>query len=173
MNKRDYTEFGDCSDAKTFLAERSKTISDCNSKISECYHEVGQRLLLLPENDRIILCCHTPLKALVFHDEKDRKGKINGTFVNFGEYHIETVEVWYFEFFNSNRITSGYTKLLLSGKQPDKVCEDFCIINDFGGFDDEKLSWGRNCFFLNEDEYLLFKETIHGLMEELGITQEP
>jgi len=172
--QKDFRQFGDYKDAKTFLAKRAEVIRTCNNEMSELHKKVKDQLFIMPENtnDEIILH-RIPLKALVFHDEDDRNGKINHTFVNWGEYHINTVEVYYGEYIRSGEITAiRWIGLNLLGKQPHKSIEDFCKTNKFGGFDDEKLSWGRNCFFLNKEEYLLFKDTITKLGKELGVIKE-
>ena len=172
--QRDFKQFGDYLDAKTFLTERAKVIETCNNEMLALHKKVRNQLFIMPEDsDDEIILHRMPLKALVFHDEDDRKGKINHTFVNWGEYPIETVEVYYGEYIRGGEITAiKWVKLNLIGKQPHKTCPDFCLTNHFGGFDDEKLSWGRNCFFLNKDEYLLFKDTITKLGKELGVIKE-
>jgi hypothetical protein len=169
----DFRQFGKFPDAKTFLAERAQYINTSNQEMQALHKKVKDGLLIMKDesDDEIIL--HTmPLKALVFRNADDRKGYINKTYVNYGEYPIDTVEVYYGEYIRGGETSAiRWVKLNLRGIQPDKTVPVFCKTNGFGGWDDEKLSWGRNCFFLNKDEYFLFKETITQLGKDLGLIE--
>lgn len=169
-----FTKFGEYPDAKTFLAKRAEYIEKSNQEMKTLHTKVKEGLLIMPDesSDEIIL--HTmPLKALVFHHEDDRKGYINKTFVNWGEYPIDTVEVYYGEYLRPGEIYAiKWVKLNLRGTQPHKTSPEFCKTNNFGGWNDEKLTWGNHCFFLNKDEYFLFKETITKLGKDLGVIKD-
>ncbi len=163
MKSIEYTEIAGHDNLNKFLNDRNKIILECNDAI----RKVANKLIIKAKDERITLC-RLPLKAVLFRTKEDREAKRNNTFINYGEYHVDELELYYVEFFVHNEArVAGNIGLIISGKQPDRTTGDFSYICGFEDFDYVDLSWGKNWFFLNKNDYFTFKEVVLNFKKEL------